>query len=249
LPEIWHSPYPAPSVWVFLLRYVPDADVMYSIVGLVPNRRDLLRSFAPAAATLLVFLLAFGLVGGWILAGCMLAPLTRITDAARRAAEGSLSHRIGLEGRQDEFRGLSDAFDTLLARLEAQIAEQQRFAANASHELRTPLTTNLMHNAIVHHLPEQGSVWVTTAARPEAALLTVENSGAPVSPQVVSTFTEPFQRGSERRRTDHRGVGLGLAIVKSITRAHGATLTLTPRPAGGLRVTVHLSATPPHRST
>ena len=69
----------------------------------------------------------------------MLAPLTRITEATRTAATGSLSHRIRLEGRNDEFRELADAFDTMLARLEAHVAEQQRFAANASHELRTPL--------------------------------------------------------------------------------------------------------------
>src|SRR4051812_17808791 len=69
----------------------------------------------------------------------MLAPLTRITDATRTAAGGSLSHRIELEGRQDEFRELADAFDGMLERLEAHVAEQQRFAANASHELRTPL--------------------------------------------------------------------------------------------------------------
>ena len=69
----------------------------------------------------------------------MLAPLTRITDATRMAANGSLSHRIRLPGRNDEFRELADAFDAMLARLEAHVAEQQRFAANASHELRTPL--------------------------------------------------------------------------------------------------------------
>src|SRR6187551_453004 len=92
-----------------------------------------------AAAVVLVFLLVFGLLGGWLLAGRMLAPLTRITDATRTAANGSLTHRIGLPGRSDEFRELADAFDAMLARLEAQIAEQQRFAANASHELRTPL--------------------------------------------------------------------------------------------------------------
>src|SRR4029453_7046844 len=104
------------------------------------------RSFAPIAASVMGFLLVFGLVGGWLLAGRMLAPLTRITDATRVAATGSLSHRIELEGRQDEFRELADAFDTMLAQLEAHIAEQQRFAAeqqrfaaNASHELRTPL--------------------------------------------------------------------------------------------------------------
>src|ERR671926_89615 len=133
------------GVWVFLLRYVPDA-----AGGLAPDRllirgdglvalRILWGAFREAAAIVLAFLLVFGLLGGWLLAGRMLAPLTRITDATRLAANGSLSHRIQLEGRKDEFRELADAFDAMLARLEAHVAEQQRFAANASHELRTPL--------------------------------------------------------------------------------------------------------------
>ncbi len=317
-------------VWVFLLRYVPDviADRM-----LGPDRSDLQRAFVPKAAAAMAFLLVFGLVGGWFLAGSMLAPLTRITHATRLAADGSLSHRIRLEGRNDEFRELADAFDTMLARLEAHDAEQQRFAANASHELRTPLaitqtlldvarndptrdngelvdrlryvntraielteallllsranersfarepvdlsllaeeatetllplaekhgvtietsgditptmgshtlllqmTTNLLHNAIVHNLPEHGTVQVNTAIGPESVMLTVENTGDTLGPQLVSTLTEPFQRGTQRIRSDHAGVGLGLAIVKSITKAHEGTLTLVPRPDGGLR--------------
>ena len=109
------------------------------VLFLVRSHDDLLRAFAPTAITVLSFLLVFGLAGGWLLAGRMLAPLTRITEATRIAASGSLSHRIDLPGRSDEFRELADAFDTMLARLEAHVAEQQRFAANASHELRTPL--------------------------------------------------------------------------------------------------------------
>src|SRR5436190_9907768 len=108
------------------------------VIFMVRSHADLLRDFAPTAAIVMAFLLVFGLLGGWLLAGRMLAPLTRITDATRMAATGSLSHRIELEGRQDEFRELADSFDAMLARLEAHIAEQQRFAANASHELRTP---------------------------------------------------------------------------------------------------------------
>ena len=123
-------------VWVFLLRYVP---VQVYGPGFVPNRSDLLRAFAPRAATAMAFLLVFGLLGGWVLADRMLAPLTRIGDAARLAAQGSLSHRIRMAGPDDEFRELADVFDTMLERLESHVAEQRRFAANASHELRTPL--------------------------------------------------------------------------------------------------------------
>jgi two-component system sensor histidine kinase VanS len=313
------------------------------VIFMVRSHADLLRDFAPTAAIVMAFLLVFGLVGGWLLAGRMLAPLTRITDATRMAANGSLSHRIELEGSQDEFRELADSFDAMLARLEAHVAEQQRFAANASHELRTPLaitqtlldaarndpnrdsgelderlravntraidlteallllsradqrsfirehvdlsliaeeaaetllplaekrgltietsgdttltigshalllqmSTNLVHNAIIHNLPEQGTVCITTSAHPKHAVLTVENTGAKLAPQLLATLAEPFQRGTKRIRTDHAGVGLGLAIVKSITQAHDGTLTLTPRAAGGLRVTVQLPAAPP----
>ena len=77
-------------------------------------------------------------------------------------------------------------------------------------------------------------------------MLTVENTGDELSPQLVATLAEPFQRGTNRIRTDHAGVGLGLAIVKSITEAHDGTLTLTPRAAGGLCATVQLPAAPPH---
>ncbi|MEX3644075.1 sensor histidine kinase [Mycolicibacterium porcinum] len=333
------------AVWVFLLRYVPDR--MMIIPGstdiafpndVFPIRSRLLHVFAPRAAAVMALLLVFGLVGGWLLSGRMLAPLTRITAATRLASKGSLSHRIRLSGRRDELRELADAFDTMLEQLEAHVAEQQRFAANASHELRTPLaitqtlldvarqdrerdtdelldrlhtvnaraielteallllsradrrsftqepvdlsliaedatetllplaekhgvvietsgdvasttgsaalllqmTTNLVHNAIVHNQPPHGTVWVTTSVQVDNVVLRVENTGEKLPPPMVSTLVEPFQRGSERARTSHDGVGLGLAIVNSIIQAHGGTLTLTPRPAGGLCVTARL---------
>ncbi|WP_405059353.1 HAMP domain-containing histidine kinase [Kribbella sp. NBC_01505] len=99
----------------------------------------LVRRFLPGVVVMMLFLLAFGLVGGWILAGRMLAPVSLITNAARLATTGSLAHRVRMPGRNDEFRELADSFDAMLAQLEAHVAEQRRFAANASHELRTPL--------------------------------------------------------------------------------------------------------------
>jgi two-component system sensor histidine kinase VanS len=115
-----------------------------------------------------------------------------------------------------------------------------------SHALLLQMATNLVHNAIVHNLPEQGTVWVTTSVHPKTVALTVENTGEKLTPQLVSTLGEPFQRGTERIRTDHAGIGLGLAIVKSIIQAHDGNLTLTPRAAGGLCVTVQLPAASPH---
>ena len=113
-----------------------------------------------------------------------------------------------------------------------------------SPALLLQLATNLVHNAIVHNLPESGTVCVRTSVETTTAVLAVENTGAKLTPQVVSTFAEPFQRGSTRTRVDHAGVGLGLAIVESIARAHDGSLTLTPRAAGGLCVTVHLPRAP-----
>src|SRR5436305_3357664 len=130
------------------------------VIFLVRSHADLLRNFAPIAAGVMAFLLVFGLVGGWFLAGRMLAPLTRITDATRMAATGAPAHRMELEGRDDEFRELADSFDTMLARLEAHVAEQQRFAANASHELRTPLaiTQTLLGSARTDPNPDRGEL-------------------------------------------------------------------------------------------
>src|SRR5438477_3530232 len=127
------------------------------VIFLVQSHAALLRYFAPIAAIVMTFLLVFGLLGGWLLAGRMLAPLTRITDATRTAANGSLSHRIRLSGRRDEFRELADSFDAMLARLETHVAEQQRFAANASHELRTPLAITQALLDVVRKDPNRDS--------------------------------------------------------------------------------------------
>ena len=133
-----------------------------------------------------------------------------------------------------------------LAEKRGVIVETSGDAAHTigSHALLLQLATNLVHNAIVHNLPDRGSVWVTTSVRRSRGVLTVDNSGDNLPPEVVATLAEPFHRGTERIRTDHAGVGLGLAIVKSITQAHDGTLTLARRPDGGLRVAVELPAAP-----
>ena len=294
----------------------------------------LLRSVVVLAVMTLV-----SIALGWLVAGRVLSPLREMTATTRQISERNLNERLALAGPRDELKDLADTIDGLLARLEAHVAEQQRFAANASHELRTPLaltqtlldvarndpdrdegelverltavntraielteallllsrasqrtfplepvdlsllaeeatetllplaekrgvtiessietapangsralllqlTTNLVHNAIVHNLPADGVVWVSTRVDATGAVLTVENTGEELSQEMAATIDEPFLRGSERIRSDHAGVGLGLAIAKSITEAHGGALVLTPKTGGGLRATAQLA--------
>src|SRR5437660_12172943 len=73
------------------------------VIFLVRSHADLLRDFAPIAASVMAFLLVFGLLGAWLLAGRMLAPLTRITDATRNAATGRRTPTIRLAQRHEVF--------------------------------------------------------------------------------------------------------------------------------------------------
>jgi two-component system sensor histidine kinase VanS len=312
----------------------------------IERNTDALHQGLFRSVIVLAIMTVLSIAFGYLIAGRVLRPLRTMTATTRQISERNLSERLDLPGPRDELKDLADTIDGLLGRLEAHVAEQQRFAANASHELRTPLATtqalldvarsdpdrsgdgelidrlhavntraidlteallllsradqrsfrreevdlsliveeaaetllplaekhtvtietsgdaaqttgsqplllqlatNLIHNAIVHNLPDGGTVWVTTTARPDSVQLTVENTGEHLTQESLSTLTEPFLRGDGRTHTDRSGVGLGLglAIVKSIAQAHDGTLALTPRPAGGLRVTVKLRAASP----
>jgi two-component system, OmpR family, sensor histidine kinase VanS len=322
-----------------------DATTELRYAELVRHSTDALHHGLLRSVIVLAIMTVVSIALGWLIAGRVLRPLRTMTASTRQISERNLSERLALAGPRDELKDLADTIDGLLARLQAHVAEQQRFAANASHELRTPLavtqslldvarsnpnrndgelvdrlhavntraidlteallllsragqrsfsqepvdlslmaeeatetllplaeargvtietsgemtptigsralllqlSTNLVHNAIVHNLPDRGIVWVSTSARPDGVELTVENTGETLAPHTVSTLAEPFLRRDERVRADHSGVGLGLAIVESIAQAHDGALTLTSRAGGGLRVTVQLPAAPQSR--
>ncbi|GAA4836303.1 HAMP domain-containing sensor histidine kinase [Kitasatospora terrestris] len=125
-------------------------------------------------------------------------------------------------------------------------AEYGPAPASGNPVLLRQAAVNLLHNAIRHNLPADGTVTVRTGPdpdRPGRVLLAIANTGPRLTPEAVATFTEPFLRGRGRTaETDpsRRGHGLGLAIVAAVTEAHQGRLRLTPLPDGGLRVELGL---------
>ncbi|MGH2470191.1 MAG: sensor histidine kinase, partial [Chloroflexota bacterium] len=108
---------------------------------------QLLRSFRMALILGLLGLFAAALALGRPLARLALRPLRSLTAAVARISPDLLEQRVALPGPADELRGLAQAFNQLLDRIEGSMrtqrlsqAQLQRFVGDASHELRSPLT-------------------------------------------------------------------------------------------------------------
>src|SRR6516162_7523247 len=110
------------------------------------------------------------------------------------------------------------------------------------------LITNLLDNAIRYNAPA-GFVSLRTATENDRCVLTVANSGPSIAPEQVTRLHRPFARLGPARTGAGDGAGLGLSIVASITRVHGAELSLTPRAAGGLIVGVKFKQMTPSGAT
>jgi heavy metal sensor kinase len=78
-------------------------------------------------------------LGGWWLATRALRPIGRLTAEARQIGVERLDERLPVAATGDEVARLAETLNTMLARIEAGVAEQHRLVADASHELRTPL--------------------------------------------------------------------------------------------------------------
>ncbi|WP_227425713.1 sensor histidine kinase [Pengzhenrongella sicca] len=113
------------------------------------------------------------------------------------------------------------------------------------------LVTNLVLNGVRHNTGPSGRVEVTTGTTTDGrSELQVVNTGPVVPPQLLTTLTEPFVRGAGRQAASGSpgadsaplGSGLGLAIVARVAHVHGADLTLSALPEGGLHVRVTFTA-------
>jgi signal transduction histidine kinase len=166
----------------------------------------------------------------------------RLIDALLTLSRG----QAGLE-RHEPFDLGTVALDVLEPRRtdlrrSGLIVDEQLAAAPTFGDARLAeiLVANLVDNAARHNVPA-GLVRVATTVREAHAVVTVTNDGPVVPPTELDRLLQPFQRLDPRRAGNARGLGLGLSIVEAIASAHGADLTVTARPSGGLIVEVAFS--------
>lgn len=169
---------------------------------------------------------------GLIEALLRLADANAITAAAEPVDLAAFAHAAVAENTQEtEREGVA---------LELQL-EAAPTVGDAT--LLAQLAVNLVQNAIRHNT-SPGIARIVTARQGERATVTlvVENTGVAYTAEAAAQLSDPFLRGSGRvtRQGRGKGYGLGLAIVSRIVAVHDGTLTVAPREAGGLVVTVTL---------
>jgi two-component system sensor histidine kinase BaeS len=116
--------------------------VLWLLSGLLglTSTEGLLAFLARPASLVVLVVGIVALIVGVGLARRVGRPLSELVDAAGRIEAADYSVRVTESPRgQGELRGLSRAFNTMAARLEAEDATRRRLLADVSHELRTPL--------------------------------------------------------------------------------------------------------------
>jgi signal transduction histidine kinase len=165
------------------------------------------------------------------------ALLTLATSELGPTAQESIDLATAAEDALDATNGAIDLRDiTVEAALEPAPARGDRV-------LLERMIANLIDNAVRHNNPG-GWIGIRTIQQADGAVFKIANTGPTVPAEQIPTLFEPFAR-AEQRLNPADGVGLGLSIADTIARAHDATITASPRPGGGLE----LSVTIPTRSS
>lgn len=117
----------------------PDGDrviVVASPVSFV-DQRVLSGTMRMIGLALLIVLVVAA--STYILTGYALAPVERLRSSAARLAANPAGRRLDLPDTDDEIRRLGETLNAALDAVDASLASQRQFVAEASHELRSPL--------------------------------------------------------------------------------------------------------------
>jgi PAS domain S-box-containing protein len=141
----------------------------------------------------------------------ILAPQRRRTDLA------ALVGRIAQEWQERSGRRLDLVVEPVVAWVDPAKVER--------------VVENLLTNAGRYTTPDT-PVWVRVVRRGEGVLLTVEDAGGGVPPELRAALFEPFRQGPEAA-AHAPGVGIGLSLVARFAELHGGRAWVQDRPGGG----------------
>ena len=114
--------------------------------------------------------------------------------------------------------------------------------ARGDRVLLERMIANLIENAVRHNNPD-GWIGIRTIQQADSAVFEIANTGPSIPAEQIPTLFEPFARAKQRLNSSD-SVGLGLSIANAIARAHNATITASPRPGGGLEMSVTIPTSP-----
>ena len=114
-----------------------DYDLLVEVPAIDMNRtlallRNLLLGLTPVV-------IVIASIGGALLSGRALRPVTALTEAANSISIENLSERLPAADTGDELARLAATLNRMLSRLESAVTTLSQFVADASHEFRTPL--------------------------------------------------------------------------------------------------------------
>ena len=105
------------------------------------DRDDALDGLLAQLLVVLPIALVLSCVVGYFVAGAALRPVEAMRRRATEISADTPERRLPLPRARDEVYRLGETLNEMLDRLDAGIARERRFVADASHELRTPLAT------------------------------------------------------------------------------------------------------------
>lgn len=102
------------------------------------------------------------------------------------------------------------------------------------------VVSNILGNA-AKYTHEGGNILLKTEVRPEQVVLTIEDDGIGMAPELAGRVFDLFTQAERTSDRSSGGLGLGLALVKSLVELHGGTVVCTSAGRGmGSRFTVSL---------
>ncbi len=104
------------------------------------------------------------------------------------------------------------------------------------HDRLATVLDALLDNAL--KFGRGGPIEVTLCVEGRCAILAVTDHGIGFSPDRLSAYFDPFERGVAKEQFG--GLGLGLYVAKAIVDAHGGSISATSEPGAGATFVVRL---------